>query len=98
MCQGMGARGHEVAGLAMRLPQALKLAATTPLDVAILDVTPDGRMSLPVADVLKARGVAFIFAAGHGSAGLDDSYRGVAPVVKKPFRLRDLQSAIDAAV
>jgi CheY-like chemotaxis protein len=90
--------GHEVAALAMRLPQALKLAATTPfLDFAILDVNLDGRMSFPVADILGARGVPFIFASGYGSAGLNENYRGSAAVVRKPFRLRDLKLAIERA-
>jgi CheY-like chemotaxis protein len=89
--------GHEVAGLAMRLPQALKMAATTPLDFAILDVNLDGRMSFPVADILRERGVPFIFASGYGSAGLNEAYRGSTPVVRKPFLQRDLQSAIERA-
>jgi CheY-like chemotaxis protein len=88
--------GHEVVELAMRLPQAMHLAATAAIDFAILDVNLDGRMSFPVADLLRERGVPFIFATGYGSAGLDEHYRGSAPVVKKPFRLQDLRSAIDS--
>jgi CheY-like chemotaxis protein len=61
--------GHEVVGLAMRLPQAMELAATAIVDLAILDVNLDGRMSFPVADLLSARGVPFVFATGYGSAG-----------------------------
>jgi CheY-like chemotaxis protein len=87
--------GHEVVGLAMRLPHAMELASTAAIDFAVLDVNLDGRMSFPVADLLSARGVPFIFATGYGSAGLDERYRGQAPVVRKPFRLQDLQSAID---
>jgi CheY-like chemotaxis protein len=59
--------GHEVVGLAMRLPQAMELAATAIVDLAILDVNLDGRMSFPVADLLSARGVPFVFATGYGS-------------------------------
>jgi CheY-like chemotaxis protein len=91
----LGELGHEVVGLAMRLPQAMELATMASLDFAILDVNLDGRMSFPVADLLSARGVPFVFATGYGSAGLDESYRGQVTVVKKPFRLQDLQSAID---
>ncbi|THD64486.1 MAG: response regulator [Phenylobacterium sp.] len=87
--------GHEVVGLAMRLPQALELASEASIDLAILDVNLDGRMSFPVADLLSARGVPFVFATGYGSAGIDEHYRGRAPVVRKPFRLQDLQAAID---
>jgi CheY-like chemotaxis protein len=87
--------GYEVVGLAMRLPQAMELAATANIDLAILDVNLDGRMSFPVADLLRGRGVPFLFATGYGSAGLGERYRGQAPVVRKPFRLQELQSAID---
>jgi DNA-binding response OmpR family regulator len=85
--------GHQVAGLAMRLPQALALAETVEADLAILDVNLDGRMSFPVADVLRRRGVPFIFATGYGSAGIDAPYQGE-KVIKKPFLADDLAVAI----
>lgn len=88
--------GHEVVGMAMRLPQAMLLAHSSELDLAILDVNLDGRMSFPVAEVLKDRGVPFIFATGYGSAGIDPPYKGGA-VIKKPFELADLRRAIDRA-
>jgi CheY-like chemotaxis protein len=87
--------GHEVAGIAMRLPQALRLAETAAIDFAILDVNLDGRMSFPVAEMLDTRGVPFVFVTGYGSAGVEPAYRGRGMVVKKPFELADLQSAIE---
>ncbi|MBV9509078.1 MAG: response regulator [Caulobacteraceae bacterium] len=88
--------GHEIVGLAMRLPQALQLARTAEIDLAILDVNLDGRVSFPVADVLAERGVPFLFATGYGSAGIDTPYKGHG-VLKKPFDLSELQTAIDHA-
>ncbi len=88
--------GHEVAGMAMRLPQALELAETAVFDIAILDVNLDGRMSFPVADVLAARGVPFLFSTGYGAAGVDPAYSGRV-VMRKPFEIKDLQSAIARA-
>lgn len=86
--------GHEPAGLAMRLPQALELAETEDLDLAILDVNLDGRMSFPVAEVLQRRGVPFLFATGYGSGGIEPPYRDRV-VIQKPFSLEDLGRAID---
>lgn len=76
--------GHDVRGLAMRLPQALDLAQRLELDFAILDINLDGRSSFAVGDILKARGVPFIFASGYGAQGLEPPYRGY-PVLPKPF-------------
>jgi DNA-binding response OmpR family regulator len=85
--------GHEPA-LAMRLPQALQLAETADIDLAILDVNLDGRVSFPVADVLLRRGVPFLFATGYGSGGIEPPYRDRL-VIQKPFSLEDLGRAID---
>ena len=89
--------GHEVAGLAMRLPQAMELAQSRPIDLAILDVNLDGHMSYPVADLLKGRGVPYVFATGYGASGIETPYRdGI--VVKKPYAMDDIRGAIAHAV
>jgi len=88
--------GHQPAALAMRLPQALQLAEKEQLDLAILDVNLDGRLSFPVAEVLERRGVPFLFATGYGSGGIDPPYRDKV-VINKPFSLEDLQRAIGKA-
>jgi CheY-like chemotaxis protein len=85
--------GHQPAALAMRLPQALELAETADLDLAILDVNLDGRLSFPVAEVLQRRGVPFLFATGYGSGGIEAPYRDRV-VIQKPFSLEDLSRAI----
>lgn len=86
--------GHEVAGLAMRLPQAVELARTRAFDLAILDVNLDGHLSYPVADTLRARGVPFAFATGYGAVGIDPAYRG-GVIVKKPYLIEDIEQAIE---
>jgi CheY-like chemotaxis protein len=88
--------GHQVVGLAMRLPQALNLAEACEIDFALLDVNLDGLMSFPVADILSRRGVPFVFASGYGSAGLEPDWRA-RPVIRKPFDLNDLKGAIERA-
>ena len=49
----LGELGHEVVAMAMRLPQAMEMAQRTNIDLAILDVNLDGRMSFAVADLLE---------------------------------------------
>ena len=89
--------GYEVAGLAMRLPQALESARTEQIDLAILDLNLDGRASYPIADLLDQRGVPVIFASGYGIGGLDPAYRDRVTLTK-PFVQNDLRRAIDQAL
>jgi CheY-like chemotaxis protein len=90
------ALGHEVAGLASRLAPALQLARESEFDLAMLDVNLAGETSFPVADILRARGIPYLFATGYGIDGIEEGYRG-APVLQKPFRSRDLAGALEAA-
>lgn len=86
--------GHQLAGVAMRLPQAAELAKTVDADVALLDINLDGRKSFPVAEVLRERGVKLIFASGYGSSGLEPPFLNEL-IIKKPFEAADLDRAID---
>ena len=90
------ALGHDVAGIASRLGPALQLAREGAFDLAMLDVNLAGETSFPVAEILRERGIPFLFATGYGAEGIEEGYRG-APVLQKPFRERDLQAALKEA-
>jgi hypothetical protein len=62
-------------------------------DFAVLDINLAGRLSFPIADVLRDRGIPFLFASGYGSNGVSDDYRN-AVRIQKPFASRDLAQAI----
>jgi CheY-like chemotaxis protein len=83
--------GHSVVGPVARLATALEMARHEAIDVAILDVNINGEMSYPIADVLAARGIPFIFSTGYGR--LPPEYRD-RPALRKPFRLDDLQRSL----
>ena len=85
--------GHTVVAMATRIPEAMKLAAESDIDLAILDLNLFGLSSFPVADVLRGRGIPFMFATGYGTNGLTESYRNDI-VLEKPYGVRELQSAI----
>ena len=87
--------GHEVAGIASRLEPALALVRDSGFDAAMLDVNLAGERSFPVADLLIARGIPFLFATGYGPEGIDARYRDQ-PVLQKPFRAGELLAAIEA--
>lgn len=89
--------GCEVAGTAARLDDALAMAHTLEADVAVLDVNLNGALSYPVAEALRTRGIAFIFATGYGVAGLPGTLAGT-PVLSKPFTAAQLGDALRATL
>ena len=93
----LGDLGHEVVGTATRLDEALRLAATAELDLAMLDLNLAGQQTYPVAEALRARGLRFVFATGYGGDGLPESWRGT-PTLQKPFMMQDLEKALAQAV
>lgn len=78
---------------AATVEQALSLIDAQSFDVAMLDVNLNGTMSYPVADMLEARGVPFLFATGYGRHGLQDGYQDRI-VLQKPYRQIDLSTAL----
>ncbi|MGO4170409.1 response regulator [Novosphingobium sp. YAF33] len=89
--------GAVVVGPALRLENALELAGQAQFDIAILDVNLHGGRSYPVAEVLQARGVPFIFATGYGHTD-DGEMSNSVTTLTKPFRSEDLEQALLGAL
>ena len=93
--------GCEVVGPARDLAQALRHATEEPeLSAAVLDVNlgPD-ESALPVVDVLRARGIPFIFATGYaGPAALEGRGAVAVAVLRKPFGRPALADALARAL
>ena len=87
--------GYEVAQVAATLEAAIDAASNSCFDVAILDINLNGNQSAPVAEILAARNIPFIFATGYGPAGLDSRYADT-PTLQKPFYEKDLKRMLDA--
>jgi len=90
----IGDLGHQIAGVAMRLPQATEMAKEVAADIAILDINLDGHRSFPVAQMLQDRGVKVLFASGYGSPGLEAPFLD-ATIIRKPFEASELKRAIE---
>jgi two-component sensor histidine kinase len=86
--------GWRVVGPVNRLPDALNLAQSEPLDGAVLDINLDGDFVYPVAEVLQGRGVPFVFASGYVGRSIVPSRFHDAPLVEKPFKTEGLQAAM----
>ena len=93
MLQGLG---YELAALATHLDEALALARSEPFDFALLDINLNGKQSFPVADVIRERGLPFVFATGYGSRILGPLYSDV-PTLQKPFSLEELRRTLERA-
>lgn len=94
MLEGLGCH---VVESAVRVDEALAKLAAVDLDVAVLDVNVAGHRIDPVADLLAARGVPFVFASGYGRASLPAAHRERV-LLTKPYRKADLRAALDAAL
>ena len=81
--------GCAVVGPAASIHQALAMIDTEAIDAAVLDVNLNGQMSYPIADVLAARGVPFVFSTGYHKDRLLERYR-IFPALQKPFHLLEL--------
>ena len=82
--------GHSVVGPVGRAAEALMAAKETEYDAAILDINLGDGMAYPVADILSARGVPFVFVTGYEADTVDDRFRHV-PVLQKPIERQALQ-------
>jgi CheY-like chemotaxis protein len=85
--------GHEVVAIVPRLKEAMAAVDRETYDLAILDVHLHGESAFPVADVLIAKGIPFVFATGYGERGVPEDYRG-RPVLQKPFAKDDLERVL----
>lgn len=87
--------GCVVAATASRLTEALSMAkdASLEFDFAILDVNLAGEPAFPVAEILAARGVPFVFATGYGAGGLPEAWKG-RPTLQKPFTSVDVHAVL----
>ena len=70
------------------------MPAATSFDFALLDINLNGKQSFPVADVIRARGLPFLFATGYGSRILGAPYTDT-PILQKPFSLEELRRALE---
>jgi DNA-binding response OmpR family regulator len=88
--------GHKVVAEAGSIQAAEPLARTSTFDMAVFDINVAGSNISPIAEIVAARGVPFIFVSGYGSAALpafDDR-----PVLRKPFLITELAAMINSVL
>jgi CheY-like chemotaxis protein len=94
LVQAITQLGAEVLGPVPTRDEALDLLATAgPIDLAVLDINLEDEAVYPVADLLVARGVPFLFATGYSRALVPTQYQHV-PRWEKPFDAQTLAQAL----
>jgi CheY-like chemotaxis protein len=85
--EGLEGQGAEVLGPVPIVAEALALLRQGPApDFAILDINLQGEMVYPVADLLRAQGIPFLFATGYDAWAIPEAYADV-PRTEKPVDL-----------
>lgn len=85
--------GAVTVGPCSRLADGLAAARAERFDGAILDVNLAGEQADPLADLLLARGVPFLFITGYQSDSLDRRYARV-PILQKPVDAVTLEKVL----
>ncbi|GHE70929.1 histidine kinase [Camelimonas fluminis] len=85
--------GAEIVAIAATVSDALAVAETGDIDLAVLDGNLCGKPVDPVAIALSGRNIPFCFVSGYGRAHLPQDFPDT-PVVEKPFRPEVLFSVL----
>jgi PAS domain S-box-containing protein len=83
--------GFSVIGPFSRVAEAMVAAVHDEFDAGIIDINLGGEFVYPVADVLVARKIPFVFITGYGVESIDGRFANV-PIMKKPIQRQVLQS------
>jgi DNA-binding response OmpR family regulator len=87
--------GCKTVGPYRSVATALEAARTEPLDLAVLDVNLDGERVYPVAEILAARHIPFLFLSGYGEEAIPENHAEW-KVCAKPFKSDVLMQMLSA--
>ncbi|MEI6559508.1 MAG: response regulator [Rhodospirillaceae bacterium] len=90
-------RGIGVVGPASTLNEAMALADAGGFDAAILDVNLHDEMVFPVADLLIARGIPFVFATAYAPSEILPPRFASQPTLQKPYAIPKLIALLERA-
>jgi CheY-like chemotaxis protein len=94
MAQAFLDAGAGIVGPAASVADALRLvAAATRVDGAVLDINLRGEMVYPLADMLHARGIPFVFATGYDRESIPERFDGHLRC-EKPVRVEKVADAL----
>lgn len=96
--EGLTRGGWSVLGPAPTADEALALlAGDRQPDAAVLDINLAGKLVFPLAELLRARRIPFVFCTGYEEVDGDERYRDT-PIVRKPVDFDRLGSVLRGVV
>lgn len=87
-------QGGTVIGPVATLDMATAAVTEQRPDLAVLDINLRGEPVFPLADLLIAQRVPFVFATGYDAGAIPERFASV-PRCEKPIRTADLLAALD---
>lgn len=87
--------GVAIVNVAGSVASAMSVVEKDPPDMAILDYNLGSETSDAVADALRSRGIPFFLATGYGDMGDRMQDSGAMGVLKKPYDMDDIASALE---
>jgi two-component sensor histidine kinase/ActR/RegA family two-component response regulator len=91
LCETLTELGFTVIGPFNRISEAMIALRGTQIDAAVLDVNLGGEMIYPLADVLIAEQVPFVFITGYAAEEIEKRYAKI-PVLQKPIEADALKT------
>jgi PAS domain S-box-containing protein len=88
--------GYQVIGPIFTASEAAAKAKDSPLEAAVLDINLGDGAVYPIAEMLTARGVPFVFVTGYGADSVDARFRKI-PILQKPIEREMLKRAFVVA-
>lgn len=93
----LSALGCDVLEPAHSMDEAEKAVAESEFDVAVLDINIAGKAIYPIAEVLGARGIPFVFTTGYSREHIEEAWRE-APTLRKPYLALELRRVLEQAL
>lgn len=89
--------GLTVEAIAKDFNSGLEFAQKSDVDLAILDINLNGKEAYPIAEILRKRGIPFIFSTGYGESSIKPDFDHVTCIMK-PFQQDMLIDAIEGVL
>ena len=89
--------GHRVVAEAGSIKKAEPLSRTSEFDLAVFDINIGGFNISPIAEIVAARSLPFVFVSGYGPAGRPVLFADRL-ILRKPFLIEHFADMIDSAM